>query len=308
MKRGASGINCLIGLDKPYGMTSHDCVSAVRRIVGEKRVGHAGTLDPAATGVLIIGIGQATRLCGLLSDEGKAYEARVVFGLETDTDDAEGRPVRSCEVEPRLSEEGPASAVAASLVGVQDQVPPAYSAISVDGKRAYKSAREGEAVELAPRRIEVYSSELLRTGEQDGSIFWDLRLSVSKGTYIRAIARDLGRSLGCAAHLGALRRVSAGKVGISDCLGLDELEKRVGDGKLADVMLDPALASGLAVRTLTDAELEDVLCGRAIPADGMSDERVCLVHETRCMGIWQLKGSRYAPLASFTLGIDGVRP
>ena len=141
MRRSASGINCLIAVDKPLGLSSHDVVNRVRRILGERRVGHAGTLDPAASGVLVLGVGQAARLLGMLTLDDKRYDARIAFGAQTSTDDAEGEVIRTASVPERLGDQAVAQVVFSSLVGPCDQTPPAYSAISIDGKRAYDRAR-----------------------------------------------------------------------------------------------------------------------------------------------------------------------
>ena len=312
MRRGESGINALVAVDKPLGCSSHDVVNRVRRAVGERRVGHAGTLDPAASGVLVVGIGQATRLSGLLTSEVKCYEASIRFGRETNTDDAEGEVTRAAEVPARLGEEAVAGVVVASLAGEHDQVPPAFSAISVNGKRAYKAAREGESLELEPRRVRVLSAELLRCRHEDGELVWDVALEVSKGFYVRSLARDLGRSLGSAAHLCALRRTRAGNVTLDQCTSLERLAE-LGATGLSRVALDPVAALGLPVRQLVGEELDDVACGRRIRAaaqgvvpyeDGSS---VCLVHDGRLMGVWRVGGRALVPQVSFPSGIEGVR-
>ena len=180
MRRGESGLSCLVAVDKPLGLTSHDVVSRVRRSVGERRVGHAGTLDPLATGVLVVGVGQATRLLGLLSLDEKGYEALFSFGRETETDDAEGATRREAPVPPQLADEAFARRAVEGLVGEVDQVPPAYSAISVGGRRAYDAARSGSAVELAPRHVRILEAGLLAVEEAPvGSLAWRVSLRVS---------------------------------------------------------------------------------------------------------------------------------
>ena len=275
MRRGTSGINCLLAIDKPLGLTSHDVVSRVRRVLGERRVGHAGTLDPAASGVLVVGVGQATRLLGMLTLDDKRYEARIAFGTQTSTDDVEGEVVLTRPVPERLAEPGVAAAVVASLVGSCDQVPPAYSAISVDGRRAYDRARAGEEVELPVRHVTIHEAAL--TGVETGDeLVWLCSFHVSKGTYVRSIARDLGQSMGTAAHLAGLRRTASGPVGIDACLSLEELEalgpshvlkraldnirpslevrsRRVGGATYqVPVEVKPARANTLSLRWLTD--------------------------------------------------------
>lgn len=312
MKRGTSGISCLLAIDKPLGLSSHDVVNRVRRILGERRVGHAGTLDPAASGVLVVGVGQATRLLGMLTLDDKRYEARIRFGAETSTDDAEGEVVRTAEVPSRLGEPAVAAAIVASLVGPCDQVPPAYSAISIDGKRAYDRARSGEQVELPVRHVTIHEATLVDVDTTDGLV-WTCSLHVSKGTYVRSIARDLGRSMGTAAHLCGLRRTSSGPVGQEVCLTLDELE-RMDAPKVLVCALDPAGALGLPLRVLSESELEDVRCGRTVPvghtepaANLEQGARVCVVREERLYGVWELRGRRLASVATFPDGIVGVR-
>lgn len=315
MRRGESGINCLLAVDKPIGPSSHDMVGRVRRALGERRVGHAGTLDPAASGVLVVGVGQGTRLMGMLTLDEKAYEARIVFGSETDTDDAEGAVVRTADVPDCLRDEAEARRVVASLVGTHQQVPPAFSAISVDGRRAYDRARSGEEVTLAARPITVHEASLL--GVEDGDeVAWSVYLRVSKGTYVRSIARDLGRALGCAAHLGGLRRVSSGPVGIDSCVTVDELDA-LGPAIVGERCLDPIAALGYAFRSLGASELEDVRCGRRVDAGLCVDqegtvrpprqgEAVSLVSGGMLVGVWRRDGSTLHCEANFPSGITGV--
>jgi len=307
MKRGTSGINALVAIDKPCGMTSHDVVMRVRRACAERRVGHAGTLDPDASGLLVVGVGQGTRLMGLLTAHDKVYEASVAFGSETDTDDAQGTVTRSCAVPARLGEPAVAAVVVASLVGKGLQVPPAYSAISVNGKRSYELARAGEAPELAPRPFEVLQATLLGVRYEGETLVWDVRLHVSKGTYVRAIARDLGRSLGCAAHLCALRRCASGNVSLEDALSLEELE--AGTERLLSRALDPVVALGLPVRRLDDEQALRVAQGQRLPRGGLpTGARVALVHGTRLVGVWGVKDGRLCCEVNFPQGIEGVRP
>jgi tRNA pseudouridine(55) synthase len=193
-------------------MSSHDVVNHVRRALGEKRVGHAGTLDPLASGVLVVGVGQGTRLMGLLTADTKSYVARIAFGTQTATDDAEGEVVLSAEPPADVLSREFAAGVVSGLEGEQDQVPPSFSAISVGGVRAYDRARKGQEVELKSRRVSILSAVLLDVVADgpDGQPCWDCAFTVSKGTYVRSIARDLGVSLGSAAHLVELRRTASG--------------------------------------------------------------------------------------------------
>ena len=161
MKRGQSGISCLVGVDKPRGMSSHDVVNACRRIFGERRVGHTGTLDPLATGALCICVGPATRLDAYMTNHDKTYDVRIAFGVATDTDDAEGEPIRTAPVPERVCDRAFAQEHVAGLVGKHKQLPPAYSAIKRGGVKAYEAARAGNVVQLEPRDIEIYEATLL---------------------------------------------------------------------------------------------------------------------------------------------------
>ncbi|MGI6591293.1 MAG: tRNA pseudouridine(55) synthase TruB [Eggerthellaceae bacterium] len=237
-KRGASGLSFVVGIDKPAGMSSHDVVNRCRRIFGERRVGHTGTLDPLASGALMICVGPATRLDAYLQTDTKEYDARIVFGSATDTDDAAGTVIRTAPVPAELFDESFASRKIAALVGNHNQIPPLYSAIKVDGVKGYEAARQGRVIELAPRAIAVLSSAFLAMGlADDGSLFWDAHFAVSKGTYIRSLARDLGRSLSTEAHLGALRRTRCGGLSLDDCVSLDALEENPRIGWLDPVSL-----------------------------------------------------------------------
>jgi tRNA pseudouridine55 synthase len=202
-------------VDKPAGMTSHDVVQHVRRIYGERSIGHLGTLDPFATGLLILLLGRATRLANFLNVEPKVYEATIQFGAETDTDDGTGLVIRTAPVPP-MEAVHPAIQ---SLTGVISQVPPAYSAKSVDGTRAYDAARRGEVLELAPVEVRVDSWELNHLGED----FVRATITCGSGTYVRALARDLGRLTSSAAHLSALRRIRIGDFNLSDATPLAAL-------------------------------------------------------------------------------------
>lgn len=324
MRRGSSGINALVAIDKPLGMTSHDVVSRVRRAVGERRVGHAGTLDPDASGVLVVGIGQGTRLMGLLTAERKSYEGLVVLGLETATDDAEGEVTREAPCPDWALDEARVSDCIGGLVGEVDQVPPAYSAISVNGVRSYDRARAGESFELPARRVSILDARLLGIERAGDRIAWRCSFSVSKGCYIRAIARDLGRGIGSAAHLGGLRRTSSGRVGIASCVPLEELEQG-GAEVLSTCALDPAAALGLPVRLVDEAEANAVANGRPIPlgmlfpchADGSGavasaslsaqGNLVSVVRGDCLLGVWQVRGERLACSTNFPGGVGGVR-
>ena len=308
MKRYSCGHSFLLGVNKPLGLSSHDVVSCVRRFVGESKVGHAGTLDPAASGVLVIGVGQATRLLGHLTLDDKCYLARITFGSETSTDDAEGEVVRTAPVEGKLADAEYARGVLESLEGEHDQIPPAYSAISVGGTRAYALARKGADVELEARHIAIYDATLVSIDDSDG-ISWICSFSVSKGTYIRSIARDLGRSLGTAAHLSGLSRTASGTLGLERCISLGELEQ---DGLSAalDRMLDPLELLGIPSASASEGDIEDILCGKSISAGlfpGIPDGgEVCVICGGRLWSLAYREAGRIAARANFPDGIEGV--
>jgi tRNA pseudouridine55 synthase len=205
-------------VDKPATWTSHDVVGKVRRLLAMKRVGHAGTLDPMATGLLVLGLGRATRLLRFIQDLPKEYVADVLFGVATDSGDADGRVVE--ESAPGFSEEELRAALR-SFVGTIDQVPPAVSAIKRGGKRLHQLTRAGVVVELAPRPVEVYHIELMSFALPRAR----LRVRCGKGTYIRALGDDIARALGTRAHLTSLRRTASGSLSVEDAATIETLEE-----------------------------------------------------------------------------------
>ncbi|MEX2407082.1 MAG: tRNA pseudouridine(55) synthase TruB [Actinomycetota bacterium] len=206
MPRGPEG---LLLLDKPKGMTSHDVVDVVRRTLGTRKVGHAGTLDPMATGLLLVGAGRATRLLRFFGDLPKVYEGTARLGVETDTLDADGTVLRSSAVDTSRAE---VEAAVAALVGESMQRPPAYSAVKVGGRKLYESARAGETVEATPRRIRVDAFEVRSFDGLD----LEFGVTCSGGTYVRVLAADVGTALGCGAHLTRLRRTAIGPYRVED--------------------------------------------------------------------------------------------
>lgn len=264
MKRGESGLCLVVGVDKPSGMSSHDVVNACRRIFGEKRVGHTGTLDPLASGVLPICVGPATRLDAYLAGHDKRYRVRVAFGAATTTDDRLGDVIREGAVPDEVLDPLYAHAFVASLVGPSKQLPPVYSAIKRDGKKACDEARKGNVIELEPRDIEVYDAHLVGIYGADGceAPAWEIDFHVSKGTYIRALARDIGNAMGCPAHVAELRRTAVGSLTLDECMTLEalaELKERAA--------LDPVRLLGVRF-AYADAEVERLVAnGNAIAAD-----------------------------------------
>jgi tRNA pseudouridine55 synthase len=213
----------LLVVDKPSGWTSHDVVGRVRRLAGTRRVGHAGTLDPMATGVLILGIERATKLLGYLALHDKAYDATIRLGATTVTDDAEGDVLESVDAS-AVSDDAIRAGIA-SLTGDILQAPSAVSAIKVDGKRSYARVRAGEAVELPPRAVTLSAFDLLEVRRDAGFVDLDVRIECTTGTYVRALARDLGSGLGVGGHLTALRRTRVGSFTLDEARTLEQLEE-----------------------------------------------------------------------------------
>jgi tRNA pseudouridine55 synthase len=221
-------------LDKPKGMTSTHALAKVKRAFGAKKAGHAGTLDPLATGCLPIAFGEATKTVPFAMDGRKVYRFTVTWGASTNTDDVEGDVIATSENRPNVES---IEALLPRFIGTIVQTPPSFSAIKVDGERAYDLAREGETVDLAPREIEVHHLRL--TDATDDTATFEAE--TGKGAYVRALARDMGRELGCYGHISALRRVSVGPFGEHTLISLDEIERlrlcAPGEGNLADHLL-----------------------------------------------------------------------
>jgi tRNA pseudouridine55 synthase len=235
-RREKRDVHGWVVLDKPVGMTSTHAVSVVKRLFSAKRCGHAGTLDPLASGALPIALGEATKTVPFVMDGRKLYRFTIRWGEERDTDDAEGRTVS-------ISKERPSSeavrALLPSYTGLIQQIPPRYSAIKIEGERAYDLAREGEQVELAPRPVKIGRLELVSIPDPDHAV---LEAECGKGTYVRSLARDLGRALGCFGHISALRRAAVGPFGEETMILLEQLEALChraasGEGSLADALL-----------------------------------------------------------------------
>jgi tRNA pseudouridine55 synthase len=229
-------------LDKPGGITSFQAVQAAGRILGERKCGHAGTLDPMATGVLPVCVGAATKIAGYLAEEEKEYEAGFTFGVATDTGDATGRPV-----EERPGAHAPQPEVAgaiAALVGTFDQVPPPFSAVKVGGVRSYALARRGKEVPLAARRVTVREARLLSCDSNGFRVF----LSVSKGFYVRSLPRDLGARLGVPLTVSELRRTRVGGFRIENAVSIEELRERASRGEASSLLVPIADALGTVPR------------------------------------------------------------
>ncbi|MFI5507096.1 tRNA pseudouridine(55) synthase TruB [Mycobacterium sp. NPDC051804] len=248
----------LVVVDKPAGMTSHDVVGRCRRIFGTRKVGHAGTLDPMATGVLVIGIERATKILGMLTLTDKSYAATIRLGQTTSTEDAEGEVLQTVSADGVT--EAQIEAAVAALRGEIDQIPSAVSAIKVDGQRAYKLAREGQTVELKARSVRIERFDVLSVRREGEFVDVDVDVDCSSGTYIRALARDVGAALAVGGHLTALRRTRVGPFGLDQAAGLEELAER----PRLSYTLDEACLQTFPRRDLSAGEAEDTRHGRAL--------------------------------------------
>ena len=253
----------LVVVDKPAGVTSHDVVARVRRLAGTRKVGHAGTLDPMATGVLVLGLDRATRLLGHLMLTEKAYDATVRLGAATTTDDAEGEVTATASpADVAGLDEATIRAAFAEQVGDIEQVPTAVSAIKVDGKRAYQRVRDGEQVELKARPVTIHSLDVLDVRPGDGTCDVDISVRCSSGTYIRAIARDVGARLGVGGHLAALRRTAVGPYDLAVARTLAELEER-----FEVLPIAAAARAAFPVLDLDEGQAAAVRVGRALEVE-----------------------------------------
>ncbi len=260
----------LVAVNKPVGMTSHDVVNRCRKIFNERRVGHTGTLDPLASGVLVVCVGPATRLDAYMVGHGKRYRMGVLFGIGTETDDAEGAVSKVLPVPFQVFDEDFAREYVASLIGRGMQVPPVYSAIKVNGRKSYDAARKGSVINLEPREFEVYDAKLNVVREvvdEEGRRLaeWAVEMSVSKGTYMRSIARDMGRDLKTAAHVSSLERTIAGNVSLDECYTLDELQDNPNGAQL-----DPLRMLGVRYAFVRDGVADRVANGSPLDAEALS--------------------------------------
>ncbi|MFI6812129.1 tRNA pseudouridine(55) synthase TruB [Nonomuraea sp. NPDC050328] len=278
----------LIVVDKPAGWTSHDVVGKLRRIAGTRRVGHAGTLDPMATGVLVVGVEKATRLLGHLALTEKVYEAVIRLGVTTNTDDAEGEVLSRRPVE--VAEERVHAGIA-TLTGEIMQVPPQVSAIKVNGERAYKRARAGEEVELKARPVTIHEFEVTKLDGEDVHA----TIRCSSGTYIRSLARDLGEFLGTGGHLTALRRTRVGPYDLSLARGIEQLAE--------DCVILPigeAVTAAFPRRDVTEDEARVVRHGGRLPSAGLGKGPIGVFGpEGELLALVEEQGRLAKPLAVF---------
>jgi len=253
----------IVVVDKPSGMTSHDVVSRCRRIFGTRKVGHAGTLDPMATGVLVVGVERATKILGLLTATDKSYAATIRLGQTTTTEDAEGELLQTVSAA-HVTDTDIETAVAA-LRGEISQIPSAVSAVKVGGKRAYKLAREGHAVELLPRAVRIERFDVLEVRRSGELIDVNVEVDCSSGTYIRALARDIGAALDVGGHLTALRRTNVGRFGLDEARTLDALAEK----PQLSYTLDESCLLAFPRRDLTADEAESARHGQPLNPAGI---------------------------------------
>jgi tRNA pseudouridine55 synthase len=276
----------IVVVDKPAGMTSHDVVGRCRRIFGTRKMGHAGTLDPMATGVLVIGVERATKILGLLTVTDKSYAATMRLGQTTSTEDAEGEVLQTVSAS-RVTDAQIEAAVA-PLRGEIDQIPSAVSAVKIGGKRAYKLAREGQAVELAPRAVRIDRFDVLAIRRHDALIDVDVEVDCSSGTYIRALARDIGAAVGVGGHLTALRRTRVGSFGLDQARTLDDLANKPN----LSYSLDEACQLTFPRRDLTAEQAEDTRHGRPLKPAGIEGVYAATAPDGRVMALLQDHANR----------------
>jgi tRNA pseudouridine55 synthase len=297
-------VHGILLVDKPAGPTSHDVVQRVRRALGTASAGHTGTLDPAATGLLAICLGDALKLQRWLADGDKAYLAMVAFGAATTTEDAEGTVIERGD--PSGLTEAAIRTALGPLTGVIDQVPPMYSAVRVDGRRLHEAARAGETVERSARKVTVHSlelGELLPVGD-DGLRRAHLAVRCGKGTFVRTLAADLGRALGVPAHLGALRRTVAGPFTIDEALPLEALERLAASDRSALLRRIVAPADAVSFLPLAEVDANGAIAlsrGRQLGRPGEPDGLVRVVGpDGALVAVGEVKAERLRPVRVIT--------
>jgi tRNA pseudouridine55 synthase len=280
----------LVIVDKPAGLTSHDVVGRLRRLLGTRKIGHAGTLDPMATGVLVLGVGRATRLLGHLALDTKAYTATIRLGAATSTDDAEGELTASTDT--AGIELDAIAQEMTTLTGAIEQVPSSVSAIKVDGKRAYARVRSGEHVELPPRPVTVSEFALVASHRRDEYTDLEVTVVCSSGTYVRALARDLGAALGVGGHLTALRRTRVGPFVLAGARTLDELAEHPG----LTHNLDEAVAAAFTLRTADAEEATALSFGRPLRRAGIAGVYAVVDRDGRALALVNEVSDRAKPV------------
>ena len=292
-------MNGIINLKKEAGMTSHDAVFKLRKILGTKKIGHGGTLDPDVVGVLPIAVGKATRMVEFMQDEGKVYEGEITLGYSTTTEDASGEIVAETPVLAPLDEKLVDEAIV-SLTGPITQIPPMYSAVKVNGRKLYEYARAGQEVERPERQVTIYSFE--RTSPisyEDKLARFTFRVKCSKGTYIRTLSVDLGEKLGYAAHMSHLTRTSAAGLNLEDALTLEGVAEKVQAGDF--VFLHPLeIGTGDLVKVnLTPEQAEEVRFGRFIELE-QTENQLAAFEGEKLLAILEKRENLYKPRKVFS--------
>lgn len=292
-------MNGIINLKKEAGMTSHDAVFKLRKILGTKKIGHGGTLDPDVLGVLPIAVGKATRMVEFMQDEGKVYEGEITLGYSTTTEDASGEVVAETPVLSPLDETTVDEAIA-SLTGPITQIPPMYSAVKVNGRKLYEYARAGQEVERPERQVTIYQFERTSPISYESELArFTFRVKCSKGTYIRTLSVDLGKKLGYAAHMSHLTRTSAAGLQLEDALTLDEIAEKVDVGQL-DFLHPLEIGTGDLVKVfLTPEEATEVRFGRFIELD-QTDQELAAFEGDTLLAILEKRGNFYKPRKVFS--------
>ncbi|MDM5155997.1 tRNA pseudouridine(55) synthase TruB [Bacillus sp. DX1.1] len=278
-------------LHKPKGMTSHDCVFKLRKILREKRIGHTGTLDPDVTGVLPICVGRATKIAQFLTSETKTYEGEVTLGFSTTTEDASGEVVEKQDVN-RIITRQEVESVLAELTGTIEQVPPMYSAVKVNGKKLYEYARAGKEVERPVRTITIHEFALLDDREvfEGKAVSFRFRVTCSKGTYVRTLAVMVGEKLGFPAHMSHLVRTASGEFNLEDCISFEEIEQTVQNGTVDSIFIsiDEAL-SKFPKMVVDDEQAEKIKNGMFLKNELQVTAPFITVFDTneRCLAIYE---------------------
>jgi tRNA pseudouridine55 synthase len=301
IKQVANDIHGFVIVDKPAGMTSHDVVHQIRKLANTKKVGHAGTLDPDATGVLVVGLGKATRLLTFIVADNKTYQATIRLGQSRTTDDAQGEIIetKNCA---QITEEAIKKELD-KFVGDIQQIPSSVSAIKVDGKRAYDLVRQGEKVELAPRSVHISAIDVHEIKKIDEFIDVAVTVHCSSGTYIRAIARDLGNGLQVGGHLTNLRRTQSGQWSITNANKLTDLKP----GSLPIISMAQVATSIFPSVTIGQAETEDFIHGRSVRATHTPAETIAVIDKTPSLiALAHGDGLTLKPHVVFASGTSGV--
>ena len=289
-----SMISGIINLKKEAGMTSHDAVFKLRKILHEKKIGHGGTLDPDVVGVLPIAIGKATRVIEYMTEAGKVYRGQICLGFSTTTEDASGEVVEKTPVSTELTEDAIDQAMA-SFVGEITQIPPMYSAVKVDGKRLYEYARTGQDVERPKRHVTIY--DFKRTSPlivKDDCCYFDFEVACSKGTYIRTLSVDLGKSLGFASHMSYLERQASAGLQLEDALTLSEITEKVAQDDFSFLLPIEYGVMDLPRVDLTENQVTEISFGRKIALD-RTEEQLAAFYQDKVVAILIPRDDQYKP-------------